>query len=234
MKTRLALTALLAALALAACDQTDSSKPKPAAQRPGSSIAGPKSATAAPNGADKPSAPSGGSPKPMNTGGSPNTAPPSTTTPPANPTTAPDAPKPEAPKPEAPKPETPMPSDAPKDGVLKHTESNTGLIMDDMKFGTGVEAKAHQTVTIQYRGTLPSGVEFDSSYKTGKPATFPLDNLIKGWQEGIPGMKVGGKRRLIVPPDLGYGNREIKGADGKVLIPANSMLIFDIELLAVQ
>ena len=99
-----------------------------------------------------------------------------------------------------------------------------GMTIEDVKVGTGEEAKAHDTVTIHYRGTLQDGTEFDSSYARGQPATFPLDNLIKGWQEGIPGMKVGGKRRLTIPPDLAYGQRRMPG------IPPGSTLNFEIEL----
>ena len=73
--------------------------------------------------------------------------------------------------------------------------------MEDLRWGTGEEAKPHDTVTIHYRGTFAvNGKTFDSSYDRNEPATFPLDRLIKGWQEGIPGMKVGSRRRLIVPP----------------------------------
>jgi FKBP-type peptidyl-prolyl cis-trans isomerase len=112
---------------------------------------------------------------------------------------------------------------------VNRTETASGLIIEDLKIGTGLEAKAHDTVTIHYRGTLPSGEEFDSSYKTGQPATFPLDRLIKGWQEGIPGMKIGGKRRLTVPPELGYGKR-----GSPPVIPPDATLVFEIELFAVN
>lgn len=135
------------------------------------------------------------------------------------------------PTPSAP-PATPEP--AKENGVLKTIETDSGLIIEELKFGDGAECKPLQTVTIHYRGTLPDGKEFDSSHKTGRPATFPLGSLIKGWQEGIPGMKIGGKRRLIVPPDLAYGSREFKDANGTVLIPANATLIFEIELFGVQ
>lgn len=162
----------------------------------------------------------------------------------------PATPKPAVPAPAAPAspPATPPPAatqpapttppttpETPKEtGVLKTIETDSGLIIEELKFGDGVECKPLQTVTIHYRGTLADGREFDSSHKTGRPATFSLARLIKGWQEGIPGMKVGGQRRLIVPPDLGYGGRAIKDANGGDLIPANSTLIFEIELFAVQ
>jgi peptidylprolyl isomerase len=110
--------------------------------------------------------------------------------------------------------------------VVNRKETDSGLIIEDLKIGTGEEARPFTDVTIHYRGTLPSGFEFDSSHRTGKPATFNLAQLIKGWQEGIPGMKIGGKRRLIVPPELGYGARGFPPS-----IPPNSMLIFEIELI---
>jgi FKBP-type peptidyl-prolyl cis-trans isomerase FkpA len=104
-----------------------------------------------------------------------------------------------------------------------------GLIIEDLTMGTGKEAKPRGTVKIHYRGTLPGGKEFDSSYSRNEPATFPLDQLIKGWQEGIPGMKVGGKRKLTIPPALGYGARGVPG-----VIPPNATLVFEIELLDVK
>ena len=85
------------------------------------------------------------------------------------------------------------------------------------------------TVKVHYRGTLEDGTQFDSSYDRGEPITFPLGNLIQGWQIGIPGMKVGGKRRLEIPYSLGYGER---GAPPS--IPPRANLVFDIELLGVQ
>jgi FKBP-type peptidyl-prolyl cis-trans isomerase len=103
------------------------------------------------------------------------------------------------------------------------------LRFDTLTEGTGEEAQPSATVTIHYTGALASnGTIFDSSVGRGEPATFPLDNLIVGWQEGIPGMKVGEKRRLFIPSDKGYGESG-SGAS----IPPSSDLIFDIELIAV-
>lgn len=100
------------------------------------------------------------------------------------------------------------------------------LRFDDITPGTGDAVQAGDTVTIHYTGALASdGTVFDSSVDSGQPATFPLGNLIQGWQEGIPGMKVGGKRRLYIPAALGYG---ASGSGSS--IPPNSDLIFDIEL----
>lgn len=99
------------------------------------------------------------------------------------------------------------------------------LRFDDIVVGEGEEVQPSDTVTINYTGALASdGTIFDSSVG-GEPATFPLDNLIVGWQEGIPGMKVGGVRRLYIPAAKGYGE-----AGSGSSIPPNSDLIFDIEL----
>jgi len=104
------------------------------------------------------------------------------------------------------------------------------LRFDTLTEGSGDEAQPSATVTINYTGALASnGTIFDSSVGRGEPATFPLDNLIVGWQEGIPGMKVGETRRLFIPSDKGYGE-----AGSGANIPPNSDLIFDIELLAVE
>lgn len=99
-----------------------------------------------------------------------------------------------------------------------------GLKITDEKVGTGAVATANSTVTVDYVGTLADGTVFDASDKHGGPATFPLSNVIQGWQEGIPGMKVGGVRVLVIPPALGYGSMAQPG------IPANSTLTFKITL----
>ena len=103
-----------------------------------------------------------------------------------------------------------------------------GVKIEDVVVGTGAACPSGARVNVHYRGTLMNGTEFDSSYKRGQPIEFPLRNLIQGWQEGIPGMKVGGKRRLTVPPALGYGKRGVPG-----VIPENATLVFEIELLDV-
>jgi len=110
-----------------------------------------------------------------------------------------------------------------KEGV-KTTAS--GLQYKAIKEGTGAQAKATDTVTVNYRGTLINGTEFDSSYKRGEPATFPLNGVIKGWTEGLQLMKVGSKYQFFVPPNLAYGERTV-GPD----ITPNSTLIFEVELL---
>lgn len=102
------------------------------------------------------------------------------------------------------------------------------LQIEDIEVGNGDECQPGATVNVHYRGTLMDGTEFDSSYKRGEPITFPLDNLIQGWKEGIPGMKVGGKRKLVIPYAKAYGER---GAPPS--IPPRSDLVFEIELLGV-
>jgi len=114
------------------------------------------------------------------------------------------------------------------EGKGKSTPS--GLQYWDIQLGTGDEAKAGKTVKVHYTGWLTDGRKFDSSVDRGQPFSFPLGagKVIKGWDEGVQGMKVGGKRQLRIPPDLAYGTR---GAGG--LIPPNATLIFDVELLEV-
>jgi len=113
--------------------------------------------------------------------------------------------------------------------------SNTGLQITDVKPGTGAEARKGATVTVHYTGWLyndgQQGAKFDSSRDRGDPFQFPLGAgmVIKGWDEGVAGMKVGGQRTLIIPPEMGYGAR---GAGG--VIPPNATLKFDVELLGVS
>lgn len=114
----------------------------------------------------------------------------------------------------------------------KPTKTASGLEYWDTKVGTGAEAKCGQTVSVIYTGWFDSSKKmFDSSLKTGKPFQFPLcgGRVIKGWDEGVKGMKVGGKRRLRIPPDLAYGSEGYPGA-----IPPNSTLLFDVELVDVK
>jgi FKBP-type peptidyl-prolyl cis-trans isomerase FklB len=113
-----------------------------------------------------------------------------------------------------------------KEGV-KTTAS--GLEYKVLKEGNGPQPKAADTVTVDYRGTLIDGTEFDSSYKRGQPATFPLNGVIKGWTEGLQLMKTGAKYQFFIPSDLAYGQRAM-GPD----IAPNSTLIFEVELKSVQ
>ena len=115
--------------------------------------------------------------------------------------------------------------------ATKERMTPSGLKITDLVEGTGTEAQSGNTVSVNYRGTLTNGQEFDSSYRRNQAFTFPLGGgrVIRGWDEGVVGMKEGGKRRLVIPPDLAYGSR---GAGG--VIGPNETLIFEIELVKVQ
>jgi FKBP-type peptidyl-prolyl cis-trans isomerase FkpA len=106
----------------------------------------------------------------------------------------------------------------------------TQLITEDLVLGNGAEATAGQKVTVHYTGWLTNGTKFDSSKDRRDPFVFSLGRgqVIKGWDQGVQGMKVGGKRKLTIPPEMGYGSR---GAGG--VIPPNATLVFEVELLGV-
>jgi len=110
--------------------------------------------------------------------------------------------------------------------IVKTATLDGGLVVEDMKIGDGYEVLEHGAVVAYYHGTLKAdGKVFDSSYERGTPIAFPLDGVIPGWQKGVPGMRVGGIRRLTIPAALGYGERGA-GSD----IPPNSDLVFIIQL----
>jgi len=110
-------------------------------------------------------------------------------------------------------------------------ELDSGLKYEDLEEGTGTEAAAGNKVTVHYTGWLEDGTKFDSSHDRSDPFRFSLGAgmVIKGWDEGVAGMKIGGKRKLTIPSNLGYG---ANGAGG--VIPPNATLIFDVELLEVN
>jgi FKBP-type peptidyl-prolyl cis-trans isomerase FkpA len=107
----------------------------------------------------------------------------------------------------------------------------SGLQIEELVVGTGAAASSGQKVSVHYTGWLTNGTKFDSSKDRKEAFVFPLDkgHVIRGWDEGVQGMKVGGKRKLTIPPELGYGAR---GAGG--VIPPNATLVFEVELLAVN
>jgi FKBP-type peptidyl-prolyl cis-trans isomerase len=107
----------------------------------------------------------------------------------------------------------------------------TELVIEDIRVGDGAVATAGQTVSVHYTGTLTDGKKFDSSHDRGQPFKFKLGGgqVIKGWDQGVAGMKIGGLRKLTIPPHLGYGAR---GAGG--VIGPNATLVFEVELLALS
>jgi FKBP-type peptidyl-prolyl cis-trans isomerase len=105
-----------------------------------------------------------------------------------------------------------------------------GVSIEEVKVGSGATATAGKTVSAHYTGKFPDGTKFDSSYDAGAPIEFPLGagKVINGWDVGVEGMKVGGKRKLTIPPELAYGAR------GNGPVPPNATLVFDVELMAVK
>ncbi|HEY3364881.1 MAG TPA: FKBP-type peptidyl-prolyl cis-trans isomerase [Symbiobacteriaceae bacterium] len=108
---------------------------------------------------------------------------------------------------------------------------STELLIEEIEAGTGLEAKNGDMVQVHYAGRLANGTQFDSSYDRGEPIEFQLGAgmVITGWDLGIVGLKVGGKRKLIIPPELGYGKRGYPG-----VIPPNAMLVFDVHLVGIR
>jgi FKBP-type peptidyl-prolyl cis-trans isomerase len=116
----------------------------------------------------------------------------------------------------------------------KEVANGEGLKSWDVKEGKGDAAADGATVKVHYTGWRTDGGIFDSSVERKEPIEFSLKRVIKGWQLGVPGMKPGGVRRLSIPAKIAYGDREIKDDNGKVIIPANSDLVFEIELLEIK
>ena len=133
--------------------------------------------------------------------------------------------------------ETPTPtavptsSPAPEDSAGKPTKYDNGLVVQDVVVGSGKTAESGDTLNAHYVGALENGTVFDNSYDRGQPLQFVLGSgqLIQGWELGLVGMKEGGKRRLVIPPELGYGARGAGQA-----IPPNATLLFEIELVSVE
>ncbi|MEJ8836444.1 FKBP-type peptidyl-prolyl cis-trans isomerase [Ramlibacter sp. AN1133] len=113
-------------------------------------------------------------------------------------------------------------------GVAR-TTLPSGVIFESLTAGSGASPKATDTVKVHYRGTLTDGKEFDSSYKRGQPASFPLNRVIPCWTEAVQLMRPGGKARVTCPPKTAYGERGAGSA-----VPPNATLIFDIELLSIN
>ena len=132
----------------------------------------------------------------------------------------------------SPTPTPAVPTFAPALGVnlAAMTKTPSGLAYEDKKVGTGAAATSGKTVSVHYTGWLPDGTKFDSSRDRNEPFDFPLGagHVIAGWDEGVSGMKVGGRRLLVIPPNLGYGPA------GTGPIPPNATLVFDVELLGVH
>ena len=109
------------------------------------------------------------------------------------------------------------------------TKTPSGIEITILNEGTGAKPKASDTVKVHYKGTLTDGKEFDSSFRRKEPATFPLGGVIPCWTEGVQSIKVGGRAKLVCPPNLAYGARGVPGT-----IPPNSTLVFEIDLLEIM
>jgi len=122
---------------------------------------------------------------------------------------------------------------APELGIVldQMTLTPDGLYYADLDVGTGTEARSGDRVTLHYSGWLPDGTLFDSSLKSSEPIVFVVGEkqVIRGWDLGIPGMRVGGRRVLVIPPGLAYGPRGVRG-----VVPGNATLVFEVELVAVN
>lgn len=119
----------------------------------------------------------------------------------------------------------------PEPGPEPVQDRPAGLRVEDLEVGAGEEAKPGDTVVVHYTGWLTNGKKFDSSRDRNEPFTFTIgrSSVIQGWHQGIPGMRVGGKRRLTIPPELGYGAAGYPG-----VIPPNATLVFEVELLSIR
>jgi FKBP-type peptidyl-prolyl cis-trans isomerase len=126
----------------------------------------------------------------------------------------------------------PVEKKKPREVKVEYTPGKTAILKyEDLTSGTGAQAGPGDQLTVQYTGWLADGTKFDSSRDRDRPFIFPLGagKVIKGWEAGVAGMKVGGKRKLTIPPELGYGAR---GAGG--VIPPDATLVFEVELLKVN
>ena len=123
------------------------------------------------------------------------------------------------------------PADSGESVTTQKQETEAGLVIEDIKEGAGAEATNGSRVSVHYTGTLTDGKKFDSSHDRGTPLQFELGagQVIKGWDQGVLGMKVGGKRKLTIPSDLAYGDRGIAN-----VIPPGATLIFEVELMDVN
>ena len=115
------------------------------------------------------------------------------------------------------------------------TTTASGLQYRDLELGTGATPQAGNTISVHYTGWLTDGTKFDSSLDRGRPIEFPLGQgrVIRGWDEGLASMKVGGKRKLVIPSDLAYGDQGVTEADGTQIIGPGATLVFQVELLGI-